>query len=87
MVSRGPCTGKIRAGINKIDSLDFFAIYEGLESELYFGIQLFILLMTFIFTHDLSLAILSISRVEQIYVPVTRVAKYVLELILSTVVA
>ena len=32
---------KIRAGINKIDSLDFFAIYEGLESELYFGIQLF----------------------------------------------
>ena len=34
-----------------------------------------------------SLAILRISRVEQIYVPVTRVAKYVPELILSTVVA
>ena len=34
-----------------------------------------------------SLAILSISRVEQIYVPVIRVAKYVPELILSTVVA
>ena len=34
-----------------------------------------------------SLAILRISPVEQIYVPVTRVAKYVPELILSTVVA
>ena len=34
-----------------------------------------------------SLAILRISRVEQIYLPVTRVAKYVPELILSTVVA
>ena len=34
-----------------------------------------------------SLAILRISRVEQIYGPVTRVAKYVPELILLTVVA